>query len=81
MYFDDKRLVAGVAGALVLAAGGGFMAARWTSEPSTAAAPAKEAAEAAPTSLDLSAEAIRNSGSSTLEPSRAVHSTHHNVPR
>ena len=30
MYFDDKRLVAGVAGALVLAAGGGFMAARWT---------------------------------------------------
>jgi len=61
MYFDDKRLVAGVAGALVLAAGGGFMAARWTSEPSTAAAPAEEAAEAAPTSLDLSAEAIRNS--------------------
>lgn len=61
MYFDDKRLVAGVAGALVLAAGGGYMAARWTSEPSTAAAPAEEAAEAAPTSLDLSAEAIRNS--------------------
>lgn len=61
MYFDDKRLVAGVAGALVLAAGGGFMAARWTGEPSTSAAPAEEAAEAAPTSLDLSAEAIRNS--------------------
>ena len=61
MYFEDKRLVAGVAGALVLAAGGGFMAARWTSEQSTAAAPAAEAAEAAPTSLDLSAEAIRNS--------------------
>ena len=61
MYFDDKRLVASVAGALVLAAGGGFIAARWTGEPTTAAAPAEEAAEAAPTSLDLSAEAIRNS--------------------
>ncbi|RQW38843.1 efflux RND transporter periplasmic adaptor subunit [Novosphingobium sp. LASN5T] len=61
MYFDDKRLVASVAGALVLAAAGGFIAARWTGEPPTTAAPAEEAAEAAPTSLDLSAEAIRNS--------------------
>ena len=61
MYFDDKRLVASVAGALVLAAAGGFIAARWTGEPPTAAAPAEEAAEAALTSLDLSAEAIRNS--------------------
>lgn len=61
MYFDDRRLVAGVAGALVLAASGGFLAARWTSEPSTAAAPTEGAAEAAPTSLDLSIEAIRNS--------------------
>ena len=61
MYFEDKRLVAGVAGALVLAAAGGFIAARWTGEPPTTAAPAEEAAEAAPTSLDLSAEAIRNS--------------------
>lgn len=61
MYFDDKRLVASVAGALVLAAAGGFIAARWTGEPTTAAASAEEAAEAAPTSLDLSAEAIRNS--------------------
>ena len=49
MYFDDKRLVAGVAGALVLAAGGGFMAGRWTGEPSTNAAPAEEPTEAAPT--------------------------------
>lgn len=61
MYFDDKRLVASVAGALVLAAAGGFIAARWTGEPTAAAASAEEAAEAAPTSLDLSAEAIRNS--------------------
>ena len=50
MYFDDKRLVAGVAGALVLAAGGGFMAARWTGEPSTSAAPSTPAITAAPTS-------------------------------
>lgn len=63
MNFHDKRLVAGLAGAIALAAGGGYMAARWTEQPSSAAAQTTGAADEAPRgNLDLSSEAIRDAG-------------------
>ena len=63
MNFDDKRLIAGAAGALLLAAGGGFVVARWTGETATSTEqPAKSEAEAPHGMLKLSAEAIGNAG-------------------
>lgn len=62
MITQDKRLLGGVAGAVLLAAVGGFSVARCTADP-TAEAPnagkAEEAAEAPTDSLAMTAEAIR----------------------
>lgn len=63
MIFEDKRLVAGLTGALLLAAGGGFAVARLTADSaSSAEQPTKEEAETAHGVLTLSAEAIGNAG-------------------
>ncbi|MDF8335457.1 efflux RND transporter periplasmic adaptor subunit [Novosphingobium cyanobacteriorum] len=63
MYFEDKRILAGIAGAIIVSAGAGFEIARWTADP---AAPAEQAANAQETAhadrLALSADAIRNAG-------------------
>ena len=70
MIVQDKRLVGGVAAAVLVAAAGGFTIARYTAH--TPAAPATEAAakpgeaEAAPSdTLAMSAEMLKNTGITT----------------
>ena len=72
MIVQDKRLVGGVAAAVLVAAAGGFTIARYTAD--TPAAPATEAAaqpgetkaEAAPSdTLAMSAEMVKNTGVTT----------------
>lgn len=65
MILQDKRLVGGVAAAVLVAAAGGFTIARYTAD--TPAAPATEAAtEAAPSdTLAMSAEMLKNTGITT----------------
>jgi len=69
MIPQDKRLLGGVAGAVLLAAVGGFSVARCTSDPSApgatgnASAPAEEAkAEAPSDTVVMTAERIKNAG-------------------
>ncbi|KFL45309.1 metal ion efflux membrane fusion protein family [Sphingobium sp. ba1] len=71
MMTQDKRLLGGVAAAVLVAAAGGFTVARWTAD--TPAAPAAEAtkpeageAEAAPSdTLAMNAETIKRTGITT----------------
>jgi membrane fusion protein, heavy metal efflux system len=72
MIVQDKRLLGGVAAAVLVAAAGGFTIARYTAD--TPAAPAAEAAakpgeadtEAAPgDTLEMSAEMLKNTGVTT----------------
>ncbi|GGN45707.1 metal transporter [Novosphingobium indicum] len=73
MITQDKRLLGGVAGAVLLAAVGGFSVARCTAEP-TAEAPsagkAEETAEAPTASLAMTNEAIRKAAIG-VEPAQA----------
>ncbi|MHA3795600.1 efflux RND transporter periplasmic adaptor subunit [Sphingomonas sp. YL-JM2C] len=65
MITQDKRLLGGVAGAVLLAAVGGFSVARCTSEPGSSAQTAKQGANTAETPADsvaISAAAIRDAG-------------------
>jgi membrane fusion protein, heavy metal efflux system len=62
MITQDKRLLGGVAGAVLLAAVGGFSVARCTADPAAeapSAGKAEESAEAPTDSLAMTAEAIR----------------------
>jgi len=62
MITQDKRLLGGVAGAVLLAAVGGFTVARCTADPAAEAQKEKageESAETPPSSLAMTAEAIR----------------------
>ena len=71
MILSDKRLLGGVAAAVLVAAAGGFTVARWTAD--TPAAPAPEGgkseaaeAEAAPSdTLPMSAEMMKRTGVTT----------------
>lgn len=64
MNFNDKRVLGGVAGAVLLAALGGFTVARCTTDTTPAIeAPAK--AEAPADSLTMTADAIKNAGVGT----------------
>ncbi|AQR75100.1 efflux RND transporter periplasmic adaptor subunit [Sphingomonas sp. LM7] len=67
MTFNDKRLLGGVSGAVLLAAIGGFTVARYTTPAPTAQEPAaaEEAPEAAPDSLTMTGEAIKAAGIQT----------------
>lgn len=63
MITNDKRLLAGTAGAVVLAAIGGFAVARWSADaPSSTPAPTEAAAPAAPHAVTMTEEAIRSAG-------------------
>jgi len=65
MIPQDKRLLGGVAGAVLLAAVGGFSVARCTADPAPNSGPAEQAnkeSAAAPDSLAMNADAIRNAG-------------------
>jgi len=70
MIVQDKRLVGGVAAAVLVAAAGGFTIARYTADtpaaPSTEAAAKPGEAEAAPSdTLAMSAEMVKNTGVTT----------------
>jgi hypothetical protein len=72
MIVQDKRLVGGVAAAVLVAAAGGFTIARYTADtpatPATegAAQPGETKAEAAPSdTLAMSAEMLKNTGITT----------------
>lgn len=69
MNFNDKRLLGGVSGAILLAAIGGFSVARCTSTPAPAqkVAAATEAAkpDASPDSIAMTADAIKSAGIET----------------
>lgn len=64
MITQDKRLFGGVAGAVLLAAIGGFSVARCTADPSVASAPTKDSAESETPSdsLAITPDAIRDAG-------------------
>ncbi|NNM77709.1 efflux RND transporter periplasmic adaptor subunit [Sphingomonas sp. ID1715] len=70
MNFDDKRLLGGVAAAVLVAAAGGFTVARWTMDAPTTAETAQtdapeEKAEAAPNAVTMSPAAIQDAGIAT----------------
>lgn len=64
MITQDKRLLGGVAGAVLLAAVGGFSVARCTADPAATTAPAEKSDESKtpPDSLAMTADAIREAG-------------------
>ncbi|ARS26435.1 efflux RND transporter periplasmic adaptor subunit [Sphingomonas sp. C8-2] len=64
MITQDKRLLGGVAGAVLLAAVGGFSVARCTADPSATTAPAEKSGESKtpPDSLAMTVNAIREAG-------------------
>jgi cobalt-zinc-cadmium efflux system membrane fusion protein len=69
MNFDDKRLLGGMAAAMLIAAAGGFTVARCTADAPSAQAPqanaSEEKAEAAPDAVSMSADAIQEAGIAT----------------
>ncbi len=67
MTFTDKRLLGGVAGAVLFAGVSGFTIARWTAAPVPSAEEAKSAEKpaGAPDSVAMSADAIKNAGIGT----------------
>ncbi|WEK46347.1 MAG: efflux RND transporter periplasmic adaptor subunit [Candidatus Andeanibacterium colombiense] len=63
MIIEDKRILVGVAGAIILAAGSGYLVARWTADAPAATGEADEATEAPlGGALVLTADQVRDAG-------------------